>query len=261
MRPPVFLFVNNKGGVGKTTLLREIAFYLALRGKRVLMVDCDQQANLTYGITEEPEEEETIYREGLYEALEENKIVFQEIRENLFLLSGDKRLAVLEKRLSEEDNTYRRLKLLLEKEVFHNFDIIFLDTPPGLGTFSINAMAASDSVVIPMPPAVYTMQGANDLVESINKVRKQLNSKLKVFGVIVNSFDSRPKVFNEIREEIEEGFGPIFFSTYLSRSSKVEDAIKARKGIIEMKAEARTLNKQVRAIGKEFMERLEAVHG
>jgi chromosome partitioning protein len=261
----VIIFANQKGGVGKTTLCREIAVYLAFYGLVVLIIDADAQGNLSKSLTsnENPVP-------GLYEALEGQAVNIQNLGDNLSLLSGDFRLSGLEKSLVGEMDAYGRLKELLESPLFANYDLILIDTPPSLGVLTGNALAAGNHIVIPMRPALYSMQGTNDLVKTIAKVRKTLNPDLNLLGVIINGFDSIPVIVKEIRKEIEDSFGDKVFGTALSETIKFEEAIAEKKGVIHLKKLDKSRAKEeVEKIGVELLTRLgtegmmfrEASHG
>lgn len=252
-KPSINLFINQKGGVGKTTLLREIGFYISTVGKKVLFVDSDPQGNLTKSILEHV----TL---GLYDALEDGIICFREIRENLSLLAADKRLAAFAKRVTTEYDAYSRLAELLTKKEFQDFDYIFIDIPPGLETLTINGLAATHNIIIPMTPSMYSMHGANDLVETIDKAKKQLNRGLNILGVIINCFDKRPTIMKQIALEINGSFGHTVFTTPLSRSIVIEEVIASRTGIIEI-SENHKIKEEIIKIGEEFLLRIEALNG
>lgn len=247
----VILFSNQKGGVGKTTLTREMGYYLAGEGKKVLLVDCDGQGNLSKGVADG-------VTAGLYEALEGEGLKFHEVTANLYLLAGDTRLSALEKRLTGELDAFTRLKTLLQVNEFAAFDFILIDTPPSLGTLTINALAVSDELIIPMSPALYTLQGTNDLVDTVSKVRRSLNPSLNILGVIINGYDSVPVITREIRAEIEEAFGQRVFGQVLPKSIKVEEAIAQKSSVLALKKDRQSAKVQeaVKAIGEELLHRL-----
>lgn len=251
--PSINLFINQKGGIGKTTTLREIGFYLASKDKMVLYIDSDPQGNLTKSLVEGE-------GKGLYDALEDEDINFTFVRDNLFLLRGDKRLSALADRLASEYDAYTRLKNYLEKEDFQCFDFIFIDIPPGFGVLTINGLAAAHNVIIPIAPTMYGMHGANDIIETIDKAKKQLNPRLEILGVVLDCVDSRPVIIKQIVEEIMKAFGTIVFYTPLSRSIKVEEVIASRIGLIELE-EDHKIKDEVQAIGEEFLLRIEAANG
>jgi chromosome partitioning protein len=255
MRPTVTIFSNQKGGVGKTTLCRELGVYVSTAGFRVFLVDADPQGNLSKSLL--PDEGPAAG--GLYDALEGSAVAVQEIADRLALLAGDFRLSGLEKSLVGEIDAFGRLRELFETAHFKKYDHIFIDTPPSLGVLTGNALAAGDHVLIPMRPALYSMQGTNDLMKTFAKVKKTINPSLNLLGVIINGFDSVPVIVREIRHEIEESFGDKVFSTVLSQTIKLEEAIAERTGVIHLKHLAKSRAKEeVERIGAELLARLAA---
>jgi chromosome partitioning protein len=227
----IIAFSNQKGGVGKTTLTRELGIYLFSTGRKTLLIDADPQANLTKSLVEN---EDTIEfgPGGLYEALTGERYQIREIQPRLYILSGSIKLATLEKSLIGEMDAYIRLKELLALDMFKEFDYILIDTPPSLGALTINALTASHYILAPMNPAIYSLQGTNDLMGTIAKVKKNLNPDLIFLGVIINAFDAHPVITRQIREEIVASFGDRVFRASLSRSVKVEEALAARRGLV-----------------------------
>jgi chromosome partitioning protein len=255
MKSDIIIFSNQKGGVGKTTICRELGISLAFQGLVVLLVDCDPQGNLSKSLTSN---EHTV--PGLYEALEGGAVNIQNLGDNLSLLSGDFRLSGLEKSLVGEMDAYGRLTELFSSELFQAYDLILVDTPPSLGVLTGNALAAGKHIVIPMRPSLYSMQGTNDLVKTIAKVRKTLNPDLNLLGVIINGFDSVPVIVKEIRKEIEDSFGDKVFGTALSETIKFEEAIAEKKGVIHLKKLDKSRAKlEVERISVELLVRLGGV--
>jgi chromosome partitioning protein len=259
MKPLVTIFSNQKGGVGKTTLCRELGVYMSTRGVHVLLVDADPQGNLSKSLLPD----DGAAAGGLYDALEGSAVAVQAIADRLSILAGDFRLSALEKSLVGEIDAFGRLRELFETEHFQSYHHIFVDTPPSLGVLTGNALAAADHLVIPMRPALYSMQGTNDLMKTVTKVKKTINPGLNLLGVIINGFDSQPVIVREIRKEIEESFGDKVFATVLSQTIKLEEAIAEHTGVIHLKHLARSHAKEeVERIGAELLARLgEAGHG
>src|SRR5271157_4311893 len=174
----VIVFSNQKGGVGKTTTTREIGIYLSEKSYRVLLIDSDPQGNLSKSLVDIP-------GFGLYEALIEVDYEPEDVKLNLSLLSGGVKLAGLERSLIGELDAFTRLKELLEGELFHTYDFILIDSPPSLGVLTGNALTASGWLIIPMNPSLYSMQGTNDLMATVAKVRKNFNPSLQLLGIII----------------------------------------------------------------------------
>src|SRR5512147_674138 len=250
---PVIVFSNQKGGVGKTTLSRELGIYLSNCGHRLLFIDCDPQGNLTKSLLEEGAES------GLYEALKGEKARIIGLPQGGYILAGSYSLSVLERNLIGEVDAHTRLKTLLTLPIFSSFQYILLDTPPSLGVLTLNALAAADYLVVPMAPALYSMHGTNDLFNTVAKVKSNLNPSLSLAGVIINAYDSVPVITRQIRAEIAEAFGEKLFKTVLSRSVKIEEAIAAKAGVIfHQKTEKSRVREEVAALGDELASRLNA---
>jgi len=250
MNTKIIVFSNQKGGVGKTTLTREIGIYLASAGLKTLLVDIDPQANLSRSLADNLDD-------GLFEALTGSTYEAREIFPNLYLLCGNIRLASLEKSLIGELDAYIRLRELMAEPIFQEFEYILMDSPPSLGVLTINALTAAEHLVIPMNPALYSLQGTNDLMGTVAKVKKNLNPALSIAGVVINAFDQVPVITREIREEIVSSFGDRVFRTVLSKSIKIEEAIAGRRGVVTL-AKAKVKDEVVR-IGVELIDRVEGV--
>lgn len=248
------VFTNQKGGVGKSTLTREIGIYLSSIGYKVLLVDADPQGNLTKSLTEPGP--------GLYEAINAEGLEIEQLNETLSILKGGIKLALLEKHLLGEIDAYIRFGDLFAVSELQGFDFLLVDTPPSLASLTINSLAACEYLIIPTSCRLYSMQGTNDLLDTISKVRKGLNSKLKIIGVIINAFDSVPVITRQIRTEIEESFGDLVFPFVLSRSIKLEEAIAGSIGVIHhVKAGTGKTKAEVTAIGDELLTRLGVEYG
>jgi chromosome partitioning protein len=253
MKPDVVIFSNQKGGVGKTTLCRELGVYVSTCGLHVLLVDADPQGNLSKSLL--PADPASIA--GLYDAIDGGAIALQDLSDHLTILAGDFRLSTLEKSLVGEIDAFGRLRELFESAAFQKYDLIFVDTPPSLGVLTGNSLAAGDHILIPMRPSLYSMQGTNDLMKTIAKVKKTLNPALNLLGVVINGFDTVPVIVKEIRREIEESFGDKVFATVLSQTIKLEEAIAERTGVIHMKKLDKSRAKEeVERIGAELLARL-----
>lgn len=248
MRQQRIALSNQKGGVGKSTCTRELGMFLADAGSTVLVTDIDPQANITRSLTD------GIYP-GLYEGLTGEAYEVPEVAKNLFLLSGSIKLAALEKSLIGEIDAYTRLAEFFTDGLFERFEYILMDTPPSMGVLTINALSAARHVLIPMSPSLYSMQGTNDLMATMRKVKKSFNAELHLLGVIVNAFDGIPVITRQIKAEIDGAFGELVFKTALSKSIRIEEAIATKTGLISLPKGK--VKDEIESIGLEFIERLE----
>ena len=260
----VIAMCNQKGGVGKTTLTRELGCYLASAGQKVLVIDADGQANLTKSFfdTEPPC--------GLYEALTTSEpAVLTEVRENLSLLSGSIRLSLLEKQLVGEIDGYLRLKELLADDIFKsgtgspeagNLDLCLIDTPPSLGILTGNALAAADLLLIPISPAQYALQGTSDLLETMEKMRRTLNPSLKPLGVVVNAYSTVTIISRELVGQLRGVFGDLCFGEELGRSIRFEEAIAEKKGLVDLPGSTWSKSREeVEALGRSILSRIQSL--
>jgi chromosome partitioning protein len=250
----IVIFANQKGGVGKTTLCREMGIYFSSIGMKILFLDGDPQGNLTNGLIENNN------KSGLYEALTGEKFELKKYSDNLYILSGDNRLTGLSKSLVGEIDAYTRLREVLEDQRFKEFDYIFIDSRPAFDALTINGFTSATDVIIPMSPAEYTLQGTNDLLSSISKVKNNFNPEIKITGIIINSYDPRPVITREIREEIIGVFGDKVFGTALSKTIKIEESIASKIGVIYLSNIYNTkVREEVTLIGNELLKRLEGL--
>jgi chromosome partitioning protein len=233
----VVVVTNQKGGVGKTTLVRELGLALAVDGLSVLLIDSDAQGNLTRSLVETKDPDIFAGQSGSAElaaGLEGDESEPLKLRHNVDLLAGGRSLSFFERRYYGEVDCYHRLKKLLEREVFEKYELILIDTPPSLGILTVNALAAANGLLIPMSPAQYTMQGTNELLSTVTKSRETLNGELDLIGAMINMLDPVPVIVREIVQEIRGSFGPACFEAIITKSIRIEEAIAEKQGIVEL---------------------------
>jgi chromosome partitioning protein len=194
--------VNQKGGVGKTTSVANIAAALALKGQRVLVIDLDPQAHLTIHLGAEPQN----VKRGIYGVLTQSVKVedtLLKVRENLWLLAASIDLVGAESELVSVVGRETILREAIEP-IRDNYDYILIDCPPSLGLLALNALAAVQEVFIPLQPHFLALQGFGKLLETVTLVNQRINSSLRVTGILLCMFDARASLTGEVKADIEQ---------------------------------------------------------
>ena len=219
----IISFSNQKGGVGKTTTCVNMAAYLASAGRKVLLVDLDPQGNATTGLGfSKSALKKSVYNVLIEEEEVKNNILPTEL-ENLTILPANINLAGAEVELVYKKSREKVLKNALDK-IKGNFDYILLDCPPSLGLITINALAAADSVIIPIQSEYYALEGLSQLMNSIMLVRQQLNRQLEVEGVVLTMYDGRSLISKQIAQEIKKFFTKKLYEIVIPRNIRLSEA-------------------------------------
>jgi len=219
----IIAVTNQKGGVGKTTTAVNISAALALSGCRVLLVDTDSQAHSTKSCVKDPNSNE----KSLYDVLmhPEQKIqaaIMKSTIPGLDVAISRVSMAKLESSLLGQIDGHFRLKDVLES-VRERYEFIFIDTPPTLALITLNALVAASHLLIPIQASYLSLEGTDDLLETIEKVRRVANPRLQILGILITLHDSRTNIARDVVERIQRVFGEKVFHTYISKSVKIEE--------------------------------------
>ena len=215
---------NQKGGVGKTTTNINLAACLAIRGKKVLILDIDPQGNTTSGIgVTKRNLKNTVYNILIDKDYDPRKAIIKTNVENLDLIPASVDLAGAEVELVGMEGRENALKDGLEK-IKDNYDYIFIDCPPSLGLLTINSLAAVDSVLVPIQCEFYALEGVSQLVSTIDLVKRSLNPKLEIQGVILSMFDGRTNLSLQVVQEVKKYFGNNVYATVIPRNVRLAEA-------------------------------------
>lgn len=219
----IISFSNQKGGVGKTTTCVNLSAYLATKGYKVLIVDLDPQGNATSGLGFAKSEIKNSLYNVMIDDMPIADAVVKTCVENLDLLPSSIDLAGAEVELVYIKDREHVLKRVLEK-ARGSYDFITIDCPPSLGLLTINALAASDTVIIPIQSEYYALEGLSQLMNTIRLVVKHLNPALKIEGVVLTMSDNRAIISRQISEEIKKFFGKRVYETAIPRNIRLAEA-------------------------------------
>ncbi|MDP4094884.1 MAG: AAA family ATPase [Bacillota bacterium] len=215
---------NQKGGCGKSTTTTNLGAYLALQGKRVLLVDADAQANTTVSVGINDESlDKTIYdlltaKESTYDLTHE--VLQPTAYKGLHIIPADITLSDAEITLSSLISRETILKRIF-RTVLPLYDFILIDCPPSLGLLSINALVASDALIIPTTPDYFSVKGIKHLVDTYKLVKESLNPKLEIMGVVITKYNKTINIAKNIKKDLKEVFGEKLFKTVIRMDSKI----------------------------------------
>lgn len=221
--PKVFCFCNQKGGVGKTTTAVNLAAGLALSGKKILLIDIDPQGNATSGLGVDKNRVASGAYELISGEIDISEVIVLTCVTDLFLIPANSGLAGAEVELINYDSREYIVKTVLEK-VKSQYDFILIDCPPSLGLLTINALVASEGMLIPLQCEYYALEGLGQLIQTYQLVREKLNASLEISGILLTMADFRTNLTQQVIEDVRAHFQDKVFQTVVPRSVKISEA-------------------------------------
>ena len=252
----IIAVANQKGGVGKTTTAINLAAAFAQRGKRTLLVDTDPQANCSISFLNPDDIQESIYDVLSDHRMPLDALVRPTSAPNLSLVPSRISLAKLEQVLVGQFDAPFRLKDALAT-IRANFDYIVIDTPPALGILTVNALVAATHLLVPIQAAYFALEGTDDLLETLERVRARPNPDLQLLGVVITMYDPRTNIAKDSFNHIKLVFGDKLMRTQISRSVRLEESPAYKESILTFAPKSPGAQEYLK-LSREVLERVEA---
>ena len=219
----IITIANQKGGVGKTTTAINLSACLAEAGQHVMLVDFDPQGNASSGLGVEIEEHEHTVYDLMAEEAGLDECLVKNVQDNLDVLPSDMNLAGAEIEFQEIENKETLLKRYLD-QVRDDYDFILIDCPPSLNILTINALTAADTVLVPIQCEYYALEGLNQVLKTVELVRKKLNPQLELEGVVFTMYDARTNLSLQVVESVKSNLNQTIYKTIIPRNVRLAEA-------------------------------------